>query len=333
MEWSWIQSANRVPQTRPSPTGGSRHRLGVAVWATVVLVASASAATAAKAASPVTDQPAAVVQGVVMPAWLERSGTRQPVVPGMVLQERDRIVTGANARILLTLPEGSSVKLGESAQLDLDSLSARQEGGSVFLKSALNVVVGAFRFTTSALNKVNNRRDVSIRLATVTAGIRGTDLWGKQGGDKEIVCLLEGKIEVSRDVVAGQTATPVILDQPLQFYTAPKDAPALPVGRVENAQLALWAAETEIAPDAGGATVDGQWTMRFDGDTSFAGALSVHEFLRNRGYAAQFVPDKKHGKRIYRVQLSNLSTESDARALAQSLSNYGLGVPGIERAR
>jgi hypothetical protein len=192
MEWSWIQSANRVPQTRPSPTGGSRHRLGVAVWAAVVLVASASAATAAKAASPVTDQPAAVVQGVVMPAWLERSGTRQPVVPGMVLQERDRIVTGANARILLTLPEGSSVKLGESAQLDLDSLSARQEGGSVFLKSALNVVVGAFRFTTSALNKVNNRRDVSIRLATVTAGIRGTDLWGKQGGDKRLsVCWKE----------------------------------------------------------------------------------------------------------------------------------------------
>ena len=98
MEWSWIQSANRVPQTRPSPTGGSRHRLGVAVWATVVLVASASAATAAKAASPVTDQPAAVVQGVVMPAWLERSGTRQPVVPGMVLQERDRSTASSRRR-------------------------------------------------------------------------------------------------------------------------------------------------------------------------------------------------------------------------------------------
>jgi hypothetical protein len=333
MERSGIQNANRMPQAQPSPPAGASHRLRAAVWTAVVLAVSASGATAATVAAPGVEPPAAVVDGVVMPAWLERSGMRQPVVPGMVLQERDRIVTGANARILLTLPEGSRVKLGESAQLDLDSLIARQEGGSVFLKSALNVVIGAFRFTTSALNKVNSRRDVSIRLATVTAGIRGTDLWGKQGGDKEIVCLLEGKIEVSRDVVAGQTVAPVILDQPLQFYIAPKDAPTLPVGRVDEAQLALWAAETEIAPDAGGATVDGQWTMRFDGDTTFAGALSAHEFLRNRGYAAQFVPDKKNGKRIYRVQLSNLSAEGDARALAQRLSNYGLGVPSLERTR
>ncbi len=333
MEWSWIQSANALPRAQPLPISGSRHRLGVALWAAAMLAASAGGATAATAPAGGVEPPAAIVNGVVMPAWLERSGTRQPVVPGMVLQERDRVLTGPNARILMTLPEGSSVKLGESAQLDLDSLSATREGGSVFLKSALNVVIGAFRFTTSALSKVNSRRDVSIRLATVTAGIRGTDLWGKQGGDKEIVCLLEGKIEVSRDVVAGQAAAPVVLDQPLQFYIAPKDAPTLPVGRVEEAQLALWAAETEIAPNAGGATVDGQWTMRFEADTTFAGALSVHEFLRNRGYAAQFVPDKKNGKRIYRVQLSNLSTESDARVLAQRLSNYGLGVPAIERAR
>ncbi len=297
--------------------------------ACVALLVSMVWANAALASAP----PSAVVDGVVMPAWLERSGQRQPIVPGMVLQERDRIETGANARILLTLPEGSKVKLGERAQLGFDALVARREGqdGRMFMKSAISVVTGAFRFTTDVLSKARSRREVDIRLATVTAGIRGTDLWGKQGGAKEIVCLLEGKIEVTRDPVAGQSTAPVILDQPLQFYIAPKGEPTLPIGRVPDAQLAQWAAETDIARDAGGASVGGRWKVRFDADTSFAGAMALYEDLRNQGYAAQFQPEKKAGKRIYVVQLANLSSEGDARALASRLGQGASAVLGAGR--
>ena len=302
-------------------------------WA-MLAIASATAASPVAAASPVYGEPpAATVDGVVMPAWLERSGKRQPIYPGMVLQERDRIETGANARILLTLPEGSKIRLGESAQLGFDALVAKREGeqGNVFLKSAISVVTGAFRFTTNVLSKARSRREVDIRLATVTAGIRGTDLWGKQGGAKEIVCLLEGKIEVARDPVAGQSTAPVILDQPLQFYIAPKDQPTLPIGRVPDAQLAQWAAETDIAGDAGGASVGGRWKVSFDGQTSFADAMALYEDLRNQGYAAQLHPEKKAGKRIYLVQLANLSSEGDARALANKLGRGGNAIPSVSR--
>jgi hypothetical protein len=309
-------------------------RLSTSTLCLVMLVIASHTAAAAVGASPAYGgPPAATVDGVVMPAWLERSGKRQPIYPGMVLQERDRIETGANARILLTLPEGSKVKLGESAQLGFDALVAKREGeqGNVFLKSALSIVTGAFRFTTSALSKARSRREVDIRLATVTAGIRGTDLWGKQGGAKEIVCLLEGKIEVSREPVAGQTTAPVILDQPLQFYIAPKGEPTLPIGRVPDAQLAQWAAETDIAPEAGGASVGGRWKLSFDGQTTFAEAMALYEDLRNQGYAAQFHPEKKAGKRIYVVQLANLSSEGDARALANKLSRVGNAAPSVSR--
>lgn len=313
------------------PKTHATHRF-VAIWSAILMLACANVATAANAAMPsAAEAPAAVINGVVMPAWLERDGDLQPIFPGMALQERDRIVTGPNARILLTLPEGSKVKLGESAQMMFDSLVAKQEGGSVFLKSALHVASGAFRFTTSVLAKATHRRDVSIRLATLTAGIRGTDLWGKQGGAKEIVCLVEGKIEVARDPVAGQSVAPVILDQPMQFYIAPKDEPALPIGRVPDAQLAQWTTETDIAQNAGGASVDGRWGMRFDADTTFAGALALYTDLRKSGYAAQFQPDKKNGKRIYLVLLNNLSTEADARVLAKRLGAFGHGIASVSR--
>ena len=126
----------------------------------ILAIASGTAGTAATAApSNYGEPPAATIDAVVMPAWLERSGKRRPVYPGMVLQERDRIETGANARILLTLPEGSKIKLGESAQLGFDALVAKREGeqGNVFLKSAISVVTGAFRFTTSVLSKAHSR--------------------------------------------------------------------------------------------------------------------------------------------------------------------------------
>lgn len=298
----------------------------------ILSIASTNAAFAA-ASSAYGEPPAAIVDGVVMPAWLERAGKRQPVYPGMLLQERDRIETGANARILLTLPEGSKIKLGESAQLGFDALVAKREGeqGAIFLKSALNVVTGAFRFTTSVLSKARSRREVDIRLATVTAGIRGTDLWGKQGGAKEIVCLLEGQIEVSRDPVAGQSTAPVLLDQPLQFYIAPKDKPTLPIGRVPDAQLAQWTEETDIARDAGGASVDGRWKLSFAEQTTFANAMALYEDLRRQGYAAQFRPEKKAGKRIYVVQLANLSSEGDARALANKLGRGGNAIPSVSQ--
>ena len=36
----------------------------------------------------------AVVDQVQMPAWLERNGVRQPLAPGKILQNRDRVITG-----------------------------------------------------------------------------------------------------------------------------------------------------------------------------------------------------------------------------------------------
>jgi hypothetical protein len=52
----------------------------------------------------------------------------------------------------------------------------RSEDTNVF-RAALTVLAGAFRFTTDALD--NRKRDVAVKAKLVTAGIRGTDLWGK----------------------------------------------------------------------------------------------------------------------------------------------------------
>src|SRR5258706_4033534 len=134
-------------------------------------------------------QPAAVVKGVQMRACVERDGGRTPAAPGMELKPGDQLRTGAGSRLLVKLSEGSSVKLGENGALRIAELAPAKD----LFKGALAVLEGAFRFTTDKIG-ASRRRDINISVAQVTAGIRGTDLWGKSAPNRQIVCLIEGKI-------------------------------------------------------------------------------------------------------------------------------------------
>ena len=283
----------------------------------VVALSMASAFNLMGAASGVMATPTAVVVGVQMPAWVERGGTRQPLAAGMELQASDKVSTGANSRLLLRLAEGSEVKLGENALLSLDKLAQRQENKSTFLEAAIDVVRGAFRFTTDAKAKIASRRQVDIRVTTVTAGIRGTDLWGKSAADRDIVCLIEGKIQVQREAEA-----PVNMDQALQFYISAKGADGKAdaskkavLAAVDSVQLTQWATETEIAAGQGAARKGGKWKVVAASHDNQAGALQLYDRLRAAGYAAEIHPMGTPDKRSYQVRIGNLPSQAEAEAL------------------
>jgi cell division septation protein DedD len=264
-------------------------------------------------------QPAAVVEGVQMPAWVERGGRRQPIVPGMELKPGDRLTTGAGSRLLVKLSEGSVVKLGENGSLQLAELSPTKE----IFRAALGVLEGAFRFTTDVLAK-GRKRQIDIKVATVTAGIRGTDLWGKQSGDKQIVCLIEGKIEVG-----AQGETPVTMDQSRQFYQREKGTTA-PVGMVDDAQLAKWALETEIEEGKGAARRGGKWKVSLVSSANQNEVLDAYDQVRAAGYGAQIFPSKAGEKRVYLLQIRGLPSKAEAQALAEQLrGKYGVAEPKV----
>jgi hypothetical protein len=290
---------------------------GFALFA--VLAAAASAAGAAE--PPKRSTPQAVVEAVQMPAWIDRGGARAPLAAGAELQANDKVVTGANARLLVKLAEGSSLKLGENAQLRI--AEARTRGDNVFA-AAMNVLAGAFRFTTDVAAKAR-RREVSITVATVTAGIRGTDFWGKAAADRDIVCLIEGKIELQR---AGDPN--VEMGQPLTFYVAPRGKPPLPVAPVSPDQLKQWAAEVEVEAGRGAARRGGKWQVVLASSESQGEALKVYESVRDAGYAARIEPLKVQGKRVYDVRITSLPSKAEAQALADALAGkYGVASPRV----
>lgn len=266
--------------------------------------------------------PAAVVEGVQMPAWLEQAdGRKIPLAPGMELKAGELVRSGANSRVLLKLSEGSLVKLGENGQLKIDEL--KPDEGGIF-KAALKVAEGAFRFTTDVIMK-HRRRSVNITVATVTAGIRGTDLWGKStSNDRQVVCLIEGQIEVG---APGEK--PAVMDQPRQFYQRNQGETA-PIGLVDPAMLGQWALETEIEAGQGAARAGGKWKVTLASSGTQEAALAVYDQARANGYAAEIHPAMAGGKRVYNVRIGNLPSKAEAEALAGQLrGKMGIGEPRV----
>jgi hypothetical protein len=258
----------------------------------------------------------AVVEAVQYPAWLERGGNAVPLTPGTPLQPQDRLRTGANARVQLKMAEGSAVKLGENAQFVFE----KSENRGIF-RATLAVISGAFRFTTDALRK-NQRRDISIKVMNVTAGIRGTDLWGKSTRERDLVCLLEGKISV------GAEGHPTVtMDQPLDFYQKPRDGAPV-VAKVDPKQIEEWARETEISADGAAARAGGKWRVVAATSLTRDEALALNRTLRSNGYPSEVAG--RDGN--FAVQVSGLAGESEGRALMANLRGVkGVAIPTVQQ--
>lgn len=249
-----------------------------------------------------------VVTGVNMPAWVEREGRTLPLTPSLALQARDTIRTGPGARVRLQLPEGSEIKLGENALFRLDNLNLSDGRDSPF-QATLDVLKGAFRFTTGLIGS-ERKRQVDVRIQTITAGIRGTDIWGKSDDEKDLVCLLEGRIGVSREGEPQQE-----MSEALSFYVAPKGKPSLPISKVDPDKVKNeWAPQTEPQAGRGLAEPNGRWTLTVARVKTQKGALEWYDRLRLAGYAAKIRSGGGHA-----VRVEQLGSEADATALGERL--------------
>lgn len=258
---------------------------------------------------------AGLVEAVQYPAWLERGGKSEPLVPGTIIVANDRLFTGDRSRVLIKLPDGSLVKLGQQAVLTVQ----RQESGSVY-RASLDVISGAFRFTTDPERKAA-ARDVSIRVRNVTAGVRGTDLWGRATDDTGLVCLLEGTITVETD---GHP--PVTLGKPLDFFTRKRDSAPV-VDRVPPAKVQEWAQETELEREAAVGRIGGRWRVVAGVFPSRAEAQDLNRMLRAEGYPTEVIGPETGP---YAVQVPGLAGEVEARSLMTGLRSFrGVSLPSV----
>ena len=263
-------------------------------------------------------EPLLSVEGVVSPAWLERSdGSREPIGVGDAVDTGAHIATGPGARVLLRMGEGSALKLGAQAAFAVDQLERETRGESSLWRGALDVLRGAFRYTTTAVAAARAERELNVRVGSLVAGIRGTDVWGKAGPDQDYIVLIEGRVTVAR---AGRD---VQLDQPRSMIVAPRDGSAPPVARLSSERLAGLSAQTEILAGSGGAWRGGRYRVVIVTTVDETYARDLHSRLRAAGYPAELRTLEEEGSPLYQVHLTQLGGEREARAVAQRLQALG----------
>jgi hypothetical protein len=190
------------------------------------------------------------------------------------------------------------------------------------------VTKGAFRLTTDIFRKYQTRRAINIRAGTVTAGVRGTDLWGKSDSEKDLICLLEGRIVVSHP--EGEATE---LSEPLQYYAADKGKAPGPVASIDQQQLAAWAAQTELQDGVGTAKRGGRWAVTLTTAESQAVALDVYDRAVASGVTPKIRPVKAEDE-SYRYELSvrQIASEAQARQVAERLAReLDLPAPRVTR--
>ena len=258
------------------------------------------------------------VESVLSPAWVERAnGRREPLAVGMELNNKEKVHTGDGGRVMLRLAEGSAVKLGDSGLVVVDDLLQKQDAKGGVVSASMDVVRGAFRFTTGLLGKPSGQRDVRVKVNAVTAGIRGTDVWGKAEDDRDIICLLEGRITVTHG--AAQFA----MQDPNSFYIAPRRGQAQPPSRVDPKQVKEWSDEVEIEPRTGASRRGGTLWVTVASVADERTAAALRDKLRESGFPAVIARVGEGAAARSEVRIDSIADSADAATLADRLRRLG----------
>lgn len=256
----------------------------------------------------------AVVHAVQSPAWIERGNRAIPARPGSPLRPGDLLRTGASGRAQVDLPEGSRVKLGSDTEFRPTRIVEREDEDGGFLDAALDVLKGAFRFTTGLAGQ-ERRRSIDVKVGAVTAGIRGTDLWGRSGPDEDFVVLLEGRIEMSTEGMA-----PEVLTEPLDGRRLRTGQTQLePMPEVTMELIQQLAPLTELDPELGALTADGELQLVLASSRYPRGVEDIQAQLESAGFPAYIEAVQVDGVMWHRVVIDNVASVEDGQQLGGSL--------------
>lgn len=296
---------------KPSLVLAAAMGLALSLSARATGTPAASTAVAAPGNPPV----GSAVSAVQSPAWLVHGGRTMPLKPGMQVGGGDTLRTAAGGRVYISLPEHSTVKLGENTEFATPTMQmAHDPQGSMF-KSVLHVLKGVFRFTTSLIGK-SERRQVDIQVGTATIGLRGTDVWGRAGADGALVALLEGKI--SMDMPGHAT---MMMEQPMHYMTMATGGTDMKMNMpVTQDNVADWAAQTDVAAGNGVLTDDGKWVVALVSSTSDSDAVRLMKKLADAGYPSEDVTVMVKGEAWHRLVIRQVASLKDAKALAAKVA-------------
>lgn len=256
------------------------------------------------------------VTAVQPPAWQDTAEGRVALFPGDEIEINQALYTGPNARVLLTMEEGSKIELGEETQ----GLTPKLSSNATLLDATLEILKGAFRFTSGKL-AANRQRSIAINLPQSTIGIRGTDLWGRVDPQQDFVVLIEGIIDIKHE--SGSSVT---LDKGRTVYEADSAGPKA-VTEIDVPSLLGLASETALIPDQAVLSENSRFAVVVASFKHFEHAQRMSTEIQAKGYPS-IVRSVGAVSTKHRVQIEGLASVSHALQLIEQLKNNAIAEDG-----
>jgi hypothetical protein len=155
------------------------------------IVAACLAVADGATAAPV---PVGAVDKVQEQATATQSGATRDLTPAGPVYFRDRMRTGAGARLEAKLDDGTVLTLGQNGRLTVDEFVYRP--GEQGNKLVLSATQGAFLFVGGKIEDPAGG-NVSIRTPVGTLGVRGTTVWGGRIDGGFSVLVLKGEVRLT----------------------------------------------------------------------------------------------------------------------------------------
>lgn len=133
------------------------------------------------------------IKSIVGTANIRRSGTVNwvPARVNMPVKERDAVRTFIESELEVETSEGTILKLGENATLELDKLSSKGDADNTTVKILNGSLVANVKKLVNASSKFE------FETPTATAAIRGTVVGFDVGNEKTTIKVFEGKVLVT----------------------------------------------------------------------------------------------------------------------------------------
>ncbi len=254
----------------------------------------------------------AVVEHFQMPAWIETENGKKAMRIGMQIKAKRAVITGDSGKVHIKMEEGSTLKIGSKAKVNVIKIAPAKTKSGIF-KSVIHIIQGAFRFTTAAKARYK-KRNIHFKIRTITAGIRGTDIWGKSVPEKDFICLLEGKIEVQH-----KDSHPQTMQGAYTFFVAERGKKAKPIAPISKKKVKKWAKTTNIQKGKGKITKGGRYILNIFSAQKQSYAKKWQRRLDKAGFAIDIKEVIVQGKYWYRLSIHHISSIQDARFLEKKL--------------
>jgi len=152
-------------------------------------------------------------------ARFDAGGVAHRLEQGDAVHVGDRIETRSRSTVTLRFQDDTSFSLGPDSAFSVSEFKyARADTDSI----AMEVLRGAFRFTTGLIAKARSR-SMQVRTGVVaTIGIRGTTVGGEVVGESATIVLLEPEDGATASAIeVGNAYGSVVIDRPGYGTTVP----------------------------------------------------------------------------------------------------------------